>query len=406
MRYVASMSAMPSIALLTGCPMSKSNITSFGKVYKYLSDPELRRKETGDQEMIVKGALFSGARFQYLTWRNIKFVDCDFAGGYEIKLDAMENCSFEGCKIVGIHEFGTMSNVQFYKCLSGGASVWGGNIGSKGVTFDSCQFIGDTADQNHQGGIGTYGEVTFVNCKIKWFAVTGYTKLVLKSCECESVRTSLNNEQTGSAVLIENCKLRGTFDMVPASLQSLTIRDTQIDVLDLTGASVKGDVVMERVKGGTIKAGILARNFTLKDSQVYGPSDQRVFVMGIEGAEQFLIDNVQFASGLQDQVGLGAGRPLEANEWSVVPRNKRAVIRNSKLPRVDASWLETQHLQLQGNEIGSLDLSNSRIGQLEISGNTISRGVDFSHTQAKQANVQRLRGDQAKLEGSNIKMPR
>ncbi|PZQ65005.1 MAG: hypothetical protein DI563_26115 [Variovorax paradoxus] len=105
-------------------------------------------------------------------------------------------------------------------------------------------------------------------------------------------------------------------------------------------------------------------------------------------------------------MGLGEGRPLETNEWSATPRNKIAVIRNSKLPRVDASWLETQHLQLQGNEIGSLDLSNSRIGQLELSGNTISRAVDFANTQAKQANVQRLRSDQAKLEGSNIKLPR
>ncbi len=32
--------------------------------------------------------------------------------------------------------------------------------------------------------------------------------------------------------------------------------------------------------------------------------------------------------------------------------------------------------------------------------------ISASHTQAKQANVQRLRSDQAKLEGSNIKLPR
>ncbi|VTY21070.1 Pentapeptide repeats (9 copies) [Xylophilus ampelinus] len=73
--------------------------------------------------MAVKGALFSGASFQYLTWKNIKFVDCDFSGAYEIKLHEMENCSFENCKIVGIHGFGTMRNVQFHKCLLGGASV-------------------------------------------------------------------------------------------------------------------------------------------------------------------------------------------------------------------------------------------------------------------------------------------
>ncbi|MBN8749879.1 MAG: hypothetical protein J0I65_20515, partial [Variovorax sp.] len=100
------------------------------------------------------------------------------------------------------------------------------------------------------------------------------------------------------------------------------------------------------------------------------------------------------------------GGSLLLRRGHAVPQAVKTIIRNSKLPRIDASWLETQHLQLQGNEIGSLDLSNSRISQLEISGNTIGRSVDFSHTQVKQANVQVLAKDQAKLEGSNIKLPR
>ncbi|XXQ52314.1 hypothetical protein ACA040_000956 [Xenophilus aerolatus] len=305
------------------------NSASFGKTYKYLSDPELRRKETGDQEMVVKGALFSGARFQYLTWRNIKFVDCDFAGAYEIKLDAMENCSFESCKIVGIHGFGTMRNVQFYKCLSGGASVWGGGEESTNVRFEECQFIGDTSDRNHQGGIGTYGEAAFINCKVKWFALTGDAKLVVRGCECEDVRVTLSGEGLAASVLVENSKLRGEFRMIPARLQSLTIRDTQIDLLDLTGASVKGDVVMERVKGGVLKVGVRdARSLTLRDSQIYGAADNfnpRVFSMAADSVDQLLIDNVQFASGLQDVVKIGNTGPLTESQWSAVPQAAKTV---------------------------------------------------------------------------------
>ncbi|MDN4590699.1 hypothetical protein DBA29_19660 [Xenophilus aerolatus] len=389
--------------------MSKTNIKSFGKPYTYLKDPELRTKETRDAQLVIKDALFSGVDFKYLTWKNIRFVNCDFAGGYEIKLTAMENCAFESCKILGIHDFGAMNKVRFYKCLSGGASNWGGNVGSKEVFFEECRFIGETSDRNQQGSVGAYGEAVFVNCKAKWFDIAAETRLEIRGCEFEDITCGPGlHSEDGAPVVIEGSKLLGEFRMHPARLASLTIRDTQLDLLDLTGATVKGDVVIERVKGGALKAGFASRNFTLKDSQIYGPAEQGkpVFDTAIAASETFLIDNVQFASGLQDLVGVGEGRALGANEWSATPRNKMAIIRNSRLPRIDASWLETQHLQLQGNEIGSLDVSNSRIGQLEISGNTINRGVDFSHTQAKQANVQRLRSDQAKLEGSNLKLPR
>ncbi|VTY21035.1 Pentapeptide repeats (9 copies) [Xylophilus ampelinus] len=384
--------------------MSKPNIKTFGKKYSYLKDPELRRREIGDKVLVIEGAEFSGVDFQYLTWENIRFVDCDFAGGYEIKLKALSNANFENCELAGIFSFGVLSKVRFFKCLSGFNSNWGGDGGS--VVFEECQFIGNDPNRNHQGAIGNYGQASFINCRAKWFKLTADSGMTARGCEFEDVAFSPDS----GPVLIENCKLRGTFDMVPASLQSLTIRDTQIDLLDLTGATVKEDVVMERIKGGALKVGVRgARSLTLRDSQIYGPADNfnpRVFSMAADSADELLIDNVQFASGLQDVVKIGNTGPLSESQWSAVPQAVKTIIRNSKLPRIDASWLETQHLQLQGNEIGSLDLSNSRISQLEISGNTIGRSVDFSHTQVKQANVQVLAKDQAKLEGSNIKLPR
>lgn len=87
-----------------------------------------------------------------------------------------------------------------------------------------------------------------------------------------------------------------------------------------------------------------------------------------------------------------------------MPTNKSAVIRGCTLPVVDASWMETQQLRLEGNTVGSLDLSNSRIGTLELTGNTIARTVDFSNTQVKDCKVQSLAKGQAKLDGSNVKV--
>ena len=98
------------------------------------------------------------------------------------------------------------------------------------------------------------------------------------------------------------------------------------------------------------------------------------------------------------------GRPLKASEWRSTPRTKKAVIKNCTLPIVDASWLESQHLRLEGNQIGSLNLSDSRIWQLELSGNTIARSVAFTNTQVKVSKVQTLAKGQAKLDGSNIKL--
>lgn len=40
-RFVQGAASLNTIPTLISCNMSKSNITSFGKTYKYLSDPEL-----------------------------------------------------------------------------------------------------------------------------------------------------------------------------------------------------------------------------------------------------------------------------------------------------------------------------------------------------------------------------
>ncbi|HZF85463.1 MAG TPA: hypothetical protein VE084_18275 [Burkholderiaceae bacterium] len=388
--------------------MSKPNIRT-SKNYMYLVDPKLRAKEIGDALLVIDGYEISGTRFQYLTWRNVRFKNCDFAGNYDVKLTALENSSLENCKIVGIHGFGErMRNVRFYRCISGFNAFWVGGSDCKDVVFEECEHVAENSpDPNHQGRFGTHGDAVFINCKAKSCEVLGKGQVVMRGCAFEGV----SYQPTGDSanVLIEDSKLRGTFDMVPASLQSLTIRDTQIDLLDLTGASVKGDVVMERVKGGYFRMGVKegAGNFVLKDSQLYTGSSKvnETSYAYAGGFKSVLIENTAFTTDLLDKAVIAGG--FDPDVKTPQPAlTKSYVIRKSRFPILDASYLNAGQVVLEGNEIGSLDLSNSRIGQLEVSGNTISRGVDFSHTQAKQANVQRLRSDQAKLEGSNMKLPR
>lgn len=124
----------------------------------------------------------------------------------------------------------------------------------------------------------------------------------------------------------------------------------------------------------------------------------------MDSAEEVLIEHCNFGTDPTLSVGLGAGRPLEPNEWTTTPKNKYALIRNSTLPVMDASWLESRHLRLENNTIGSVDISNSRIGKLEISGNTISREVNLQGTKVKESKIQPLAKVQLKLDGANIRL--
>ncbi|CAN5879675.1 hypothetical protein BH11PSE13_BH11PSE13_14220 [soil metagenome] len=390
---------------------TKRNIRTFGKAFAYLKDPALRTKETNDAPLVVEQALFNGETFDTQVWRSVRFVGCEFAGAYEVKLDGLHDCTFENCRFTGIIGWGRAERVVFTNCQAfGGETNIAADVGSKDVRFEDCSFHGGDEDPNHWGTMGAYGQAEYVRCTAKWFSVFGFDRLVLKDCVLEDVKLRTDshaNSGSGyqsSTVLIEKCALRGRFRALAGNYQSLTIRDTNIDNLDLSNATFKGDVMMERLRGGIIKAGVKsARSFTLANSEVLG-SGGVTFEMAMDSVQQVLLENVNFGTGLTAKVNLGPGRPLKENEWNAVPTNKAAVIRNCTLPIVNASWLESQQLTLDGNTIGSINLSNGRIGKLELSGNAIARSVDFSNTQAKESRVRPLATGQAKLDGSNVKV--
>lgn len=84
----------------------KQNIKYFEKIFSYLSDPELRLRENGDDLLVIKNAEISGVNFIELSWKNIHFVNCDFLGIYEIKLKDLKNTTFEDCFFFGSNKLG------------------------------------------------------------------------------------------------------------------------------------------------------------------------------------------------------------------------------------------------------------------------------------------------------------
>ncbi|MDN4590491.1 hypothetical protein DBA29_18570 [Xenophilus aerolatus] len=210
-------------------------------------------------------------------------------------------------------------------------------------------------------------------------------------------------------MLIENCKLRGTFDMVPASLQSLTIRDTQIDVLDLTGASVKGEVVMEKIKASSLKMGIEegAQSLRLKDSWITGDGE-RVCAIYAGAFKHVLVEDVRFGGSVNEVAGIGGGyRPGDASPQPVLTQS--VTFRRVKAPMLRSARLNAAAFTVEDCEIERANFSQGHIDTLTFTRNTFSFTLDLSQTQVKEfkqsggTDLRKLGG--FKAEGSNIKLP-
>lgn len=384
----------------------KKNIRSLGKTLAYLKDPGLRTRETGNAPLLIEDAEFSGTRFDGAGWRDLTFRHCDFLGAYEVNPISIEKAVFEDCRFSGIFNLGVLNDVRFTRCLIADTSHVVGDAGSVGVVFESCEMLGNDPEPNHWGSFGAYGEVSFVRCKARRTNLSGETRHLFRGCEFEDVHCGISKDGGGSVVRIEDCKLRGTFRLAPAVLRSLTVRDTTIETLDLTNATVQGDVVMERVKGGALQIGIQegARNFVLRDSQIYGDGDTLCTVYA--GAFQsVLVENTAFGGGPGKRVVIGGGfEPDEKNPQPVMTQS--IVFRGVQVPSLRTGRVNAAHVLFEGNTIDSLELMQSRIGKLEIRDNSLARSVDFTDTQVGESNVQPLADGQAKLEGSNIRLVR
>jgi uncharacterized protein YjbI with pentapeptide repeats len=366
----------------TGFAMRKNNVRTLQKTLGYLLDPSLRKKEAGDSILEVRNVEIAGVDFGEILWRSMKFIDCDFVGAYEVKTD-MEAVTFAGCRFAGIFNFGKLTSVDFVQCTARAGTFVVGGVGSKGVRFSDCTFTGTDVDPNRWGGMGSYGETEFVRCKMKWANVVSETRHTIVDCDFDNVDCTVSKDGGGSEVLIEGSRLRGKFDMRPATLLSLTVRDTVLEELDFSGATVKETILFERVKGGYINAYVKeAGRLSVRNSQIFG-NGTKVFEAYAGGIRAIDIDNVVFGGDLSNEpVTIAGGTGLDlANVRARV--SDSVVIQASKVPRLNTHHIHTSLFQMQGCTLDSLVLSNSRIARLELTANTIARSADFTHTQAR-----------------------
>lgn len=397
--------------LLTGCKdMNKQNIRTFGKTFDYLKDPALRQKETGDTLLTIQNAEFSGEKFEGMEWNNIRFVNCDFAGAYEIAPSRLTNVKFEDCRFAGILSYGVTNNVQFLRCNWNGQSIMYGKKGSKNTLFQECQFSGADENPNHWGSVGTGGEAEFVKCKAKWFGLTGQAQLTIRDCEltdAEIATDSFANSGEGflsSAVLIENTKLRGKFDMQTLNLQSLVIRNSVIEDMDISKTTIKGDVLMEGLDAGYINAYFKqAQSLTLRDSKIKG-NGRSVFQAFAGGITRIDIEGVTF--GKADEEVIIAGGFSKKREIARVNQHLR--IYNCKIPVLASDYLNTANLSVDTCAIQEANFKESRISRLDIKNTKILEKLDFTNTQVEAQDLATLapyKGRVNKLDGSNVKLP-
>ncbi|AMP04637.1 hypothetical protein [Collimonas pratensis] len=383
---------------------SKKPIGEFGKTFDYLQNPELRQKENGDALITINNALFGSAEFHALTWRNIRFVDCDFASSYAIKLKGSEDLQFEGCRFAGVLGFGKMTRVQFAKCAGVGKLNMIGDAGSTKVRFEDCKFQGENADQNHFGALGTEGETEFTRCQFKYMTIYGDTKLTIRDCEFENVDCPIDEATGGSEVLIENSKLKGNFDMRPSTFLSLTIRQTFINNIDLSDATVKGDVLMEALDAGYVNALFRsAASLTIRNSQIKG-NGRDVFQTSPAKIVRIDIDNVTFGKS-DEGVFVGGGF---SSKKEIARVNQYLRFRNCTIPVLASNHINTANLILDTCSIQQANFKESRISKLDIKNTKIIEKLDFTNTQVEAQDLTTLapsKGRVEKLDGSNVKLP-
>ncbi|BEP69657.1 hypothetical protein GmRootV35_41710 [Variovorax sp. V35] len=399
---------------------SKKNIREFGKIFQYLKDPELRKKEVGDALLTIEDAEISGESFQYVDWNHILFKNCDFVGAYQIKIGNSTDVRYEDCRFSGIFGYGKTNRVHFLRCAWTDGSIGYAGEKSTALVFESCRFVGTNPDRNHWGGVGSDGEAEFIGCTAKYFVVEGHAKLTLRQCEFEDMKCTPRSKESGGVfadVLIEGCKLRGDFSMVPADFQSLTIRDTLIEgTFNMTSATVNGDILMERVTAGVILGYVKkAKSLTVRDSKITG-NGMDVFEAFAGGIRTIAIEGTIFGVGSirggngTDGVTIAGGFSLkDPTRTSNVSQS--ILIRDSKIPQLQSQHLNTKNLVLRKVEIGEADFTNTRAEVLELDDVSFTKSVNMSGAQIKElkqsgtTDLKRL-GRGLKLEGSNIKLPR
>ncbi|MDR1994166.1 MAG: hypothetical protein LBQ25_01020 [Azonexus sp.] len=357
--------------------------------------------------MVIRNTHFGSEKFMNIAWDNIEFIDCDFASGYTLDLDAMSRCRFEGCRFAGIIGFGVMRDVYFLRSKAGGRSIIGGSPGSVNVTCEECEFIGDSPDPNHRGSFGSNGDLTLIRCKARNWEFPAYTLLHMVKCEMQNIALKADDAKNARLTVdLQDSKFYSLFDFYGAPLHTFTMRNCSFDHIDLTNTSIQGDMVIEKASGGYLEfiAGNSNNNsLTIRNSMFSGAKRSRFSASSFRNV---LVDNCVFSSEAEYSATFGGGYAGESKpaDYDI----DTFIFRGVRAKTFGAIGHNTREMRSEKCQFDTLKLADSRFGKLAIYDTQIGRTLDLAKVQAAEFKtnlppVSRLGGRVDVLDGSNIK---
>ncbi len=200
-----------------------------------LSREHARLLDGGRAPMTIAGADLAAGFFAGVTWHNLHFVDCDFAGEGNLRLDAMSGCRFTDCRFVAPgHDFGVISETRFVRCRTFGPADFGGRDGSAGVFLEHCIFAGGNAAPHAHEGIGSTGEAVFANCTGRGAVLVAGTRLVIEGCRFDHMSFTIGRQRNrgtplAASVVIENTQGTGVWRMADARMRTCHIRNSRFE---------------------------------------------------------------------------------------------------------------------------------------------------------------------------------
>ncbi|AOZ06504.1 hypothetical protein [Cupriavidus malaysiensis] len=395
--------------------MTAKNIDRMPHEFAMLTDPELRRTTLGDQPLKISGADFITLEaFYEATWENVHFYNCIFYGMTRLKL--LRNCVFERCQFPGsnFQAYG-WDNVLFVHCDTLGEVHLMGGDSSQRVRFVECDFGGTQEDPNHYGAVGSFGgDITFEKCTGRFTNVFGVGTVLYTGCKFDRVELDCGTydaptkEWRRATVVMNNVKCTGKTDMAQGTWKSLTVRNSEFSLLDISSAKATGAVRFENVTANGIAAnGIDAGSFTMSDVVLTGDGlhdwSRTVMDAGRMCANAIVLERVRCRSDKTAIALSGAGvRERLPREASIV---SQIVLRECQVPEIKLRSINAHNVAIEKVDAQTADFSESTIGSLTLNGTGIVRKIDFTKARIEQiSGLVRYTTQEIVAEGSNVRL--
>ncbi|WP_137924706.1 hypothetical protein [Cupriavidus sp. 2SB] len=395
--------------------------------YALLMHPEQRRAALGDAQLKISNADIGmgGTDFYRKEWEGIHFYNCNFYG--VIHLAILRNCVFEHCQFPGSNfQSLAVDNVLFLRTdtLGGAYLMSGASSQSKNVRFVECDFGGDDANPNRYGAI-SFHDVSYERCTGQYMVVKGHGVVIYRDCRFGPIYAA-NGSKTSRKIrrattYIENCTFKGQTDIARSMLTSLTIRNSNFEVLEIGKSTVEGDVLIEDVQAGAMYGEFwTARSITIRNSnfrginvnpkdwyhELYRALDCAVSKENLDKLQAVTVENVECGRDDLEEWWLAHQIDDEVTGCWILGGRATTVIRNCKIPKALLA-LQSANVLIDNYEGEKASFVSSKMGSLTFRATNITQAIDFTGVQVQKLDAKglnRFTGQKIVLEGSNVSL--